>query len=555
MMALEHPPQASEAPISSASSPSPPTLPPPPTKRQPSFWERTKQSTVGVWDNAYKLGSKREKQSSLEAFYPTSLDVESIRAARILRTFTWDAADVSEESLADRRKSQLVLRKIPPEVVSGAKGLAIVNVFRTGSLFSAINGSGVVLSRLPDGSWSSPSGILLKSAGFPFSAGVDVYDIVLLLRSELAVESFFQAQTSLGEGISVAAGPVGSGMLLDDAAELAAIWSYSKSKNMHEALKLDGTILSERSDENERTYGRRISAEEILNGAVRPEYWCEGLHETIFAAEGSDFKPELIPQGPSASESFPSPPIDQPLRNPLSPPISPPISPDPSIMSNLSRSSNRRLPKEELSEEDLAAKRELEEALKSFGIEDPTVNERCRSEDPLLVIEPQGVDDSFEFENAETPGLTGSRGSRASSASAPASARNSLEVKMNEAYTEKEENKPEGENQTPKVDVDDSKPENSPLTNSPGTPAKPPVPPRRTPRIPAPASPVVAEPEATEGDEKIKEENEEKKEDTQSGETAEQPEGETPATTHEVVQDGEEKKDDASVDEAEQHHD
>ena len=152
-MALEHPPQASDqAPISSASppSPSPPILPLQP-KRQPSFWERTKQSTVGVWDNAYKLGSRREKQNSLEALYPTSLDVESIRAARILRTFTWDAADVSEESLADRRKIQLVLRKIPPEVVSAAKGLVIVNVFRTGSLFSAVNGSGVVLSRLPDG--------------------------------------------------------------------------------------------------------------------------------------------------------------------------------------------------------------------------------------------------------------------------------------------------------------------------------------------------------------------------------------------------------------------
>ncbi|GAA5977331.1 hypothetical protein JCM5350_002431 [Sporobolomyces pararoseus] len=553
-MALEHPPQASDqAPISSASppSPSPPILPLQP-KRQPSFWERTKQSTVGVWDNAYKLGSRREKQNSLEALYPTSLDVESIRAARILRTFTWDAADVSEESLADRRKIQLVLRKIPPEVVSAAKGLVIVNVFRTGSLFSAVNGSGVVLSRLPDGSWSSPSGILLKSAGFPFSAGVDVYDIVLLLRSELAVESFFQAQTSLGEGISVAAGPVGSGMLLDDAAEIAAIWSYSKSKNMHEALKLDGTVLSERSDENERMYGRRISAEEILNGAVRPDYWCEGLLETISAAEGSDFKPELIPQGPSASESFPSPPIDQPIQNPFSPPLSPPISPDPSIMSNLSRSSNRRLPKEELSEEDLAAKRELEEAMRSFGIEDPTVNERCRSEDPLLVVEPQGADDSFEFENAETPGLTGSRGSRASSASAPTSARNSVEVKLGEPGSTDEENKLEEEDQTPKIDA---KPEASPLTNSPGTPAKPPVPPRRTPRIPAPASPVVAETEGRQEDEETTEDDEGKKEEIKNEKTAERAEDETAATMDEAAQEGEEKKDDAVVDEAGQHHD
>jgi lipid-binding SYLF domain-containing protein len=40
-------------------------------------------------------------------------------------------------------------------------------------------------------------------------------------------------------------------MLLDDDAELASIWSYVKSKNLHyEGLKLDGTVLAERTDEN-----------------------------------------------------------------------------------------------------------------------------------------------------------------------------------------------------------------------------------------------------------------------------------------------------------------
>ena len=212
---------------------------------------------------------------------------------------------------------------------------------------------------------------------------------------------------------------------------------------------------------------------------------------TLSLSTGSDFRPDLIPQGPSASESFPSPSPDKPDQSTFSPPISPPLSPDPSIMSTLSQSSIRRLPKEELSEEDLAAKRELEEAMRSFGIEDPTVNERSRSEDPLLVVE-EKADESFEFEN-DTPGLTGSRGSRASSASGPTSftsLSDTAEGGKGEAKdTEHVEESEKGE----AGPVGDVKEEESKSNSIPGSPnmSKPPVPPRRTPRIPAPASPVV----------------------------------------------------------------
>lgn len=125
-----------------------PTPSPPSLRQQPSFWERTKQLSdkIGGWSN------KQANRAGVEAFYPTSLDDESNKAARILRTFTWDAADLPEESLADRRKSQIVLRKIPPEAIHSSSGLAIFTVFRTGLLHSVAAGSGVVLSRLPDGS-------------------------------------------------------------------------------------------------------------------------------------------------------------------------------------------------------------------------------------------------------------------------------------------------------------------------------------------------------------------------------------------------------------------
>jgi lipid-binding SYLF domain-containing protein len=63
-----------------------------------------------------------------------------------------DAADLPEElSLADRRKSQVVLKKIPPAAIASAQGLAIFTVFRSGFVVTGAGGSGVVLSRLKDG--------------------------------------------------------------------------------------------------------------------------------------------------------------------------------------------------------------------------------------------------------------------------------------------------------------------------------------------------------------------------------------------------------------------
>lgn len=56
-----------------------------------------------------------------------------------------------------------------------------------------------------------------------------------------------KAETDLGWMNS---GPVGNGMQLETAAQLSAVWSYTKSKGLYGGVQLDGTVLTERSDEN-----------------------------------------------------------------------------------------------------------------------------------------------------------------------------------------------------------------------------------------------------------------------------------------------------------------
>jgi len=79
---------------------------------------------------------------------PASLRSESKKASRILASFI------------DPKQAFGPDKVIPPEVLRKAKGLAIITVLKAGFLFSGRVGSGLVVARLPDGSWSPPSAIV-----------------------------------------------------------------------------------------------------------------------------------------------------------------------------------------------------------------------------------------------------------------------------------------------------------------------------------------------------------------------------------------------------------
>lgn len=197
------------------------------------------------------------------------------------------------------KQKQKVVKKIPTEVIKNAKGLAIFTTMRTGLWVSGAGGSGVLIARQEDGSWSPPSGILLHTAGLGFLVGIDIYDCVVVINSEEALEAFTKIRCTLGSEISVAAGPVGAGGVLDSEVHKrqAPIFTYLKSRGFYAGVQIDGTVIIERTDENERFYGQRIPVKEILAGKVRhPPYEVRRLLETIKAAQGdTDVDESYIP--------------------------------------------------------------------------------------------------------------------------------------------------------------------------------------------------------------------------------------------------------------------
>jgi lipid-binding SYLF domain-containing protein len=226
-----------------------------------------------------KEGSSRVQSSSQSFAQGFSLPGEADKAAKILASF-----------LADPDHPESALNSIPKAVLQRARGLAVFQVLKAGFVFSGKAGSGLVISRLPDGSWSAPSCIATGGVGWGLQIGADITDFVIVLNSEDAVRAFsLGGNVTIGGNISATAGPIGTGGSVQASlAHPAPMFSYSKSKGLFAGLSLEGTALIERKDANKEFYGSAIPARDILGGLVPPPEVASRLYEIIEAAEGLD---------------------------------------------------------------------------------------------------------------------------------------------------------------------------------------------------------------------------------------------------------------------------
>lgn len=131
----------------------------------------------------------------------------------------------------------------------------------------------MVIARLSDGSWSAPSAIGIGGGGVGGQIGFELTDFVFILNDAAAVRTFSQAGSlTLGGNVSIAAGPIGRNAEAAGAASMkgvAGVFSYSKTKGLFAGVSLEGSAIIERRDANEKLYGRRFTAAELLGGAVR----------------------------------------------------------------------------------------------------------------------------------------------------------------------------------------------------------------------------------------------------------------------------------------------
>lgn len=217
-----------------------------------------------------------------------------------------------------------VPKKIPKRIIQNAAGIAVFTCMRSGLWMTGSGGSGILIARKSDGTWSPPSGIMLHTPTLSFIIGVDVYDCVLIINSLAALESISQPRVTLGEDVGLAGGALVS--LEEPDADLNVkelgntVMTYMKARGQAQRVNLHGCILTERSNENERFYGSALPPMDILSGNVtRHVEEIQPLLEVIKLAEGRiDFDASLVAK--IAREPAPG---DAVIASPSSTPASP----------------------------------------------------------------------------------------------------------------------------------------------------------------------------------------------------------------------------------------
>ncbi|KAJ0161849.1 SH3 domain-containing protein, partial [Colletotrichum tanaceti] len=233
-----------------------------------------------------------------EGWFPQTMPRECAKAARILRSFTGQPLGATEPAPSHVRGEPYhplgVTRRsivtIPYQVFAHCAGLAIFNTLRAGAYMGSLAaGSGLVVARRPDDTWSPPSSFVVSTLGAGFMFGLDIYECVLVLNTPAQVAAFTHPRLSLGAETSVAIGPVGTGGAVEAAVSRTSrsMYSYMKSRGLWAGIQVDGTIILARQDCNSVAYNERgISARRILQTHTE---WPEGsmpLWQTLIALEG-----------------------------------------------------------------------------------------------------------------------------------------------------------------------------------------------------------------------------------------------------------------------------
>ncbi|MGA9790388.1 MAG: lipid-binding SYLF domain-containing protein [Terriglobales bacterium] len=160
---------------------------------------------------------------------------------------------------------------IPQDLLDKAECVVILPSVKKGAIgIGGSYGRGVMICRGGQhytGLWGPPALYALEGASIGFQLGGQATDFVLLVMNQKGARSLLSSKVKLGADASAAAGP--KGRTAEGATDIvmnAEILSYSRNKGLFAGISLEGSTLRSDGSANEKLYGRKLSAKDIIRG-------------------------------------------------------------------------------------------------------------------------------------------------------------------------------------------------------------------------------------------------------------------------------------------------
>jgi len=207
---------------------------------------------------------------------------DRVRDAGVVLKEIINIPDDIPKDLIDRAECVIVLPSVKKLAIGigGSYGRGVMTC-RTGEHFT--------------GPWSAPAMYALEGGNIGFQLGGEATDFILLVMNPRGATSLMGSKVKLGADAAAAAGPKGRAAAADtDVAMRAEILSYSRSRGLFAGVSLEGSTLRPDNRANEKLYGRKLSAKQIIRqgkaGAPASAHELLSLLDSKFPKNLSDPK-------------------------------------------------------------------------------------------------------------------------------------------------------------------------------------------------------------------------------------------------------------------------
>jgi SH3 domain-containing YSC84-like protein 1 len=163
---------------------------------------------------------------------------------------------------------------IPSDLLDKAECVIVIpSVIKVAIGISGNLGKGAMTCRTGEhftGPWSAPAMMRLEGLGIGFQLGGQATDFVILVMNPRGAKSLLKSKVKLGADAAAAAGPKGrDAAASSDVTMRAEMLTYSRSRGLFAGVSLEGSTLRQDNGGNQRLYGKKISAEDVIRkGAV-----------------------------------------------------------------------------------------------------------------------------------------------------------------------------------------------------------------------------------------------------------------------------------------------
>jgi lipid-binding SYLF domain-containing protein len=158
---------------------------------------------------------------------------------------------------------------IPRKLLNKADCVVVIpSVLKAAFIVGGAYGRGAMTCRGGEnfrGPWGAPTMMALEGGSYGLQIGGQATDFVLLVMNRRGANAILGSKVKLGTDATVALGPFGRDAEADtDVTFRAEILTYSRSRGLFAGVSLEGSTLRPDNGANERIYGKKISARQIV---------------------------------------------------------------------------------------------------------------------------------------------------------------------------------------------------------------------------------------------------------------------------------------------------